>query len=72
MKNEFLVIVLVIGAIGIISAIIGIIRSTINLVTENLEIGIISIVLDVALLLFCFWAIWEGVIKPLKRNERRN
>lgn len=66
----FIFIVIVVGAIGVACSILGMVSSTISLLKENVLIGIFCIIFDLLIILFCVWAIIEGIVKPLEKyNE---
>jgi len=71
----FIYIVIVIGAIGFVCAVMGMASSTISLLKNEFFVGVLCVILDLSLIVFCIWAIIEGIIKPLKEiehNEKHN
>ena len=68
--NVFIVAVITLGLIGIISAFIGITISTARLLKESTECGLVALFLDLFLVVFVLWAVWEGIVEPLKKRKR--
>jgi hypothetical protein len=56
--------------IGIISAFIGITVSTARLLKESTECGLVALFLDLFLVVFVLWAVWEGIVEALKKRKR--
>ena len=68
--NVFIVAVITLGLIGIISAFTGIIISTARLLKESTECGLVALFLDLFLVIFVLWSVWEGIVEPLKKRKR--
>lgn len=68
--SVFLVAICVLAIIGIMTAFVGIIASTVRIMRESVPCGIVCIFLDLFLISLIGWAIECGVIKPLKENKK--
>ena len=73
MKNEtniFLAIIFAIAAFGMGAAFIGIIISTVQIMKESVQAGLVVCFLDLVLVLFVSWVIKGGIIDMIKKIEK--
>jgi len=72
MKDEiFIAVIIALGIVGAFSATIGLAHSTLKVAQENLSLGIFLGIFDFALLMFCAWAVINGIVKPLKKLHKK-
>lgn len=70
-EQIFIAVVIALGIVGAFSATIGLAHSTLKIAQEDHSLGIFLEIFDFALIIFCVWAVINGIIKPLKKLHKK-